>query len=75
MKAAVPKLTAGIFPLEGDDGVFSSSLFMMVEATGRARRCVNGRKQTGQDNYPWSPSAARPRMTLGVTRAITEDNT
>lgn len=47
MKAAVPKLTAGIFPLEGEDGVVSPSLFMVSEeaAAGRAGT-VRQRKET-----------------------------
>lgn len=50
MKAAVPKLTAGIFPLEGEAGALSPSLFMVREAAAGGRgREVNGRKRAGRE--------------------------
>lgn len=66
MKAAVPKLTAGIFPLEGEEGALSPSLFMVREAAGRGgEETVRQRKGASETGH----LALEPRGRLSLAAA------
>lgn len=61
MKAAVPKLTEDIFPLEGEDGASSPSLFMLMLGRG-ARGSVGCLGDSAEAGGSAPESCGRPAM-------------